>query len=346
MAEDVVKIMWDKGKLLSINKRNIWYLPGAITALICLCIFFSHKVVDIESAMGYIHEIVFVAIGLGLFFYGFFKLRKKRLIEDIPTSKIRSVAMGFVEIKGNARQKMPLKSPLTFADCVYYKFLVEKERTGSKGRRYWVTVNEGSSTEYFYLEDETGKILVDPLDAEIILPYDYRYIEGEFGLLTAGRTRYTEWYITPGEEIYVLGNVKKFKDAFVERKKKLILKLQELKQNKEKLMEHDTNKDGKIDITEWDKAVEKIKQELFEEEISKTVNTEDDIVIAKGETEKTFIISDMTEKKLIKKMTTRGYLYISGGFCIIISMVLSLLARLGLFPGYLIIPWEMFYNKG
>ncbi|MDI6735416.1 MAG: hypothetical protein QME42_04345 [bacterium] len=85
----------------------------------------------LNLVFGYIHEIVFILIGPGLFFYGFFKLKKKRLIEDIPTSKIRSVAMGFAEIKGKARQKIPLKSPLTSADCVYYKFLVEKERTGT-----------------------------------------------------------------------------------------------------------------------------------------------------------------------------------------------------------------------
>ncbi|MFH1563900.1 MAG: GIDE domain-containing protein [Nitrospirota bacterium] len=335
-----------KGKFLSVNKRNVWfYLPVSIVAFTCLYIFFSHTSTGIEDVMGYIHEIVFILIGLGLFFYGFFKLKKKRLIEDIPTSKIRSVAMGFGEVKGTARQKMPLQSRLTHTECVYYKFLIEEERRDSKGRSSWVTVDEGSSTEYFYIEDETGKILVDPLDAEVILPYDYRQIGlDDGGLLMNRRKRYTEWYITPGEEIYVLGNVQKFKDALAGRKEKLILKLQELKQNKEKLMQYDTNKDERIDITEWDIAVEKTKQELFEEEIKKTGDMEDDIVITKGEIEKTFIISDMSEKRLVRKMAIQGYLCISSGFCIIIIITTSLLARSGLFPGYLIIPWEIFYR--
>ena len=58
--------------------------------------------------------------GLFLFWKGFSWLKQKRLIENIPTSKIRSIAMGLVEIYGEVvpTQEKILKSPFTNKDCV------------------------------------------------------------------------------------------------------------------------------------------------------------------------------------------------------------------------------------
>ena len=69
----------------------------------------------------------FFAAGFGVwsFFRGFKRLRRKRLIENIPTSTIRGLAMGLVELYGEARTKTPLKSPLTKADCVLYMYKIE-----------------------------------------------------------------------------------------------------------------------------------------------------------------------------------------------------------------------------
>lgn len=67
------------------------------------------------------------ALGIFTFFKGFQWFRLKRLIEDIPTSKIRSIAMGLVEIAGRA---LPYKdeiliSPITKQKCLFYMFVVE-----------------------------------------------------------------------------------------------------------------------------------------------------------------------------------------------------------------------------
>jgi hypothetical protein len=39
-------------------------------------------------------------LGLYVFYRGFHHFRRKRLIENTPTSKVRSIAMGLVEIFG------------------------------------------------------------------------------------------------------------------------------------------------------------------------------------------------------------------------------------------------------
>ncbi|MDD5086676.1 MAG: hypothetical protein PHV16_02895, partial [Candidatus Nanoarchaeia archaeon] len=62
----------------------------------------------------------FFAAGVFLFWEGIKTLKHKRLIENIPTSKIRSLAMGLVEIYGEVvpAYKEVLKSPFSNKDCV------------------------------------------------------------------------------------------------------------------------------------------------------------------------------------------------------------------------------------
>jgi hypothetical protein len=211
---------------------------------------------------------------------------------------------------------------------------------GSKGRRYWEKINEGCSTNYFYVEDSTGKILVDPLDCEPILTRDYQNVDIDIG----GKKRYTEWCLQPDELVYVLGNVRKFSENIDDRKLKLIDALQKLKQDKERLTKFDKDGDGQISQEEWDEARNKVEQELLEKEIKEPANTEDDIVIAKGDMEKTFIIADRDEHEVIKQFSISSILATSGGIAIIITMAVSLIARSGFLSASLAIPWHEFYR--
>ena len=44
--------------------------------------------------------IIFLIAGIISYLVGFYFLKRKHLIQNTPTSKIRSIAMGFVEIAG------------------------------------------------------------------------------------------------------------------------------------------------------------------------------------------------------------------------------------------------------
>ncbi|MFH1369009.1 MAG: GIDE domain-containing protein [Elusimicrobiota bacterium] len=311
-------------------------IPIAAFLVVGVCVLIGLGEHETNRVFGYFHEIAGISAGFGLFLFGFMVLKKKWLIDNTPTSKIRSVAMGFSEVKGKAREKYGLKSRITLCECVFFKFMIEKRVKDSKGRTHWEILEQGSSTNYFYIEDDTGKLLVDPLDAEIVMPPDYAYTEGD--------KRYTEWCLQSGDQAYVLGTVKKFRDYITDRKEKLTAKLRGLKADKKKMMEFDANKDGQICGEEWDKAVKAVEEELLREELQNPQPEGDDIVIAKGDAEKTFILSDRSENEVSRKMFISCVTFVIIGIVLVTGLSVSLTARIGLLPDYMVIPWETFYS--
>ena len=108
--------------------------------------------------------------GFGLFVYGWMVRQRKRLIENIPTSTIRSLALGLVEISGQAQpEESLLSSPFSELPCVFYSYAVE-EHVGSGKHARWNTIAKGTSEQPFFVSDTTGQVLIVPLGAELILP--------------------------------------------------------------------------------------------------------------------------------------------------------------------------------
>ena len=66
--------------------------------------------------------------------------RKRRLIDDLPTSKTHGVFIGFVELNGTAEAPRPIRSVLAGVECVAYEWKCEEKwsrtvvTTDSKGR--------------------------------------------------------------------------------------------------------------------------------------------------------------------------------------------------------------------
>jgi hypothetical protein len=127
--------------------------------------------------------LIFLAItgvlALGLLWWGFHSLKRKRLIENVPTSKVKGVFLGLNEVKGRAHRDEPFLSYLAQRHCVYYRYEV-KERwsrtehyTDSEGRSKtrtnsgWKTVASHEERRPFQLIDSTGALRVVPHRAEI-----------------------------------------------------------------------------------------------------------------------------------------------------------------------------------
>jgi len=171
--------------------------------------------------------------GVVLFFTGFRTMKKKKLMESLPTSKIRSLAIGIAEIYGKVvPDKGIMKSPFSNRDCVGVKIIIEEERRGGGGGRGWAAVKKLVRGIDFFLQDDTGKVLVDLRGAELDIPVSYEYESGSRagpppiygtlseddinkleddinklgGFLRRNKTlRYSESIIVPGDELYILG---------------------------------------------------------------------------------------------------------------------------------------------
>ena len=113
-------------------------------------------------------------LGLYWFFKGFGIFREYKVIADTPLVPIRSVAMGRVQIQGRAIGEKTLLSPVSNQPCFLYKVDIDRFFSGREGSGHWDPYLTDVGSVGFYLEDETGKVLIDPQGAEIDLEQNYQ----------------------------------------------------------------------------------------------------------------------------------------------------------------------------
>jgi E3 Ubiquitin ligase len=120
---------------------------------------------------------VFAAVGAiaGIYWFakGFRLLQRKRLILNTPTSKVQSAAMGLVEINGLAASPFVMVSPLKRVECYYYRSIAWQLKQKGKNSK-WEKVAEEILHVPFYVNDGSGKVLVDPRGAEMDLHCDLK----------------------------------------------------------------------------------------------------------------------------------------------------------------------------
>jgi hypothetical protein len=144
-----------------------------------------------EDIMKYVFSGAVGLVGAGLFWYGFNRMHKLRIIQDTPTSKIRSMAMGLVEVHGNVLAKDYIITPFSQARCVYYRYEIKEYRQhtsrGPKGEvrttYCWDTISRGEQRIPFWAKDETGQVCVNPTGAEFNVPVKRVFLQkaGLFG---------------------------------------------------------------------------------------------------------------------------------------------------------------------
>ncbi|MDY6764885.1 MAG: GIDE domain-containing protein [Halobacteria archaeon] len=185
--------------------------------------------------MPFVFSMVFFLVGILAIRQGFLEYKKKNLMRNTPTSKIRSAPMGEVEIKGSVVPKdETLTSPFSNEEAVMYEYEVEEYDPDDDGGN-WDTIDSGKKHVLFYVDDGTGKALVRPEGADFKLPKDNRFkvdggteppqairefieesknvdsentkIDLKITELSTGRDRrYTEYYIETDQDVYVFGN--------------------------------------------------------------------------------------------------------------------------------------------
>ncbi len=163
-------------------------------------------------------------IGILLFVRGFRILQRKRLIMDTPTAKARSAAIGLVELTGLAVGPHTILSPITQRACFYYRTAVWKE-VGSGKNRHWEQKIDERFHVTFFVEDDTGMVLIDPSGAEMDIHCDFKAeynhsmfssasvpprvaeFAGRNGVALDDNVRVEEYCLKPRNAIYVLGTL-------------------------------------------------------------------------------------------------------------------------------------------
>lgn len=186
------------------------------------------------------YAIVGFFVGLLMMYNGVKKYLLLQKIKNTPTSTVRSAAVGLVELSGKALCEKDNISPISATKCPFWSITAQYYQSGKNGG--WKQIFQLQSAMLFYLEDDTGRMLIDPLGAKVEINnwgkyHDVTYQgyisgKGMFGVQHAQMdqkvldfvgnlgpaikknfmnhknedVRVFEDYITEGEPLYVLGS--------------------------------------------------------------------------------------------------------------------------------------------
>ena len=213
------------------------FITCVVSSFIFPCYEVQNNFVRYSSSIGQIAKdgglfgVLLLCAGLYMFYNSLKNLKLKRLIENVPTSKMRSVAMGLVELKGKIEvSDKVLEDPFDKKKCVFWRVHIEERvKRGKHGR--WITRHKAKGQVPFFISDESGSVLIKLEGANMDdvkrdsqyetallfsdkLPLNVRNycnknrirFRGLFGGKKRMRCRVT--YLEPNNNIYVLGHAR------------------------------------------------------------------------------------------------------------------------------------------
>jgi hypothetical protein len=255
--------------------------------------------------------------------------KRARLVEDTPTSRIRSAAQGYVEIAGNARLLPGSQNlgPLTQRPCVWWRYKVSKRTESGSGkarRSQWQTVASGTSSVPFVLDDGTGECIVQPDGAEVIptesttwygsTPWPAAPAGKSFRLLTGSRDyRYVEDRVYEHELVHALGDFRSTaSSAEPDTQAAVTETLAEWKQDQPALLQRfDVDRDGRISMDEWEAARAAARQWVLENSVRRGPESNHH-TLCRPEGGRLFLVSALPHNDLVKRYRRQALLAFVG----------------------------------
>lgn len=278
-------------------------------------------------------------VGAVLFVQGFRRLKHARLLEDLPTSRIRSAAQGYVEFHGHSRllPGPPIVAPLSSERCCWWWFQIEQRQKDQKGRTRWVTIEKKVSDELFLLDDGTGECVVDPVGARVIPSLSRRWrgrqprplgVPKKTSWLDSGDYRYSERLVRYGDWLYAIGSFNtQTALRHDDETRDVSALLAEWKRDKRMLLHRfDTNRDGDIDLQEWEVARKAAIAQVRAEQVERSI-APDLHVLSAPRDGRPFILSTKTEHELTRGLRRRGIAAVAGGIVLGGLFCFGLIAR-------------------
>lgn len=250
---------------------------------------------------------------ISAFFASFRFFRHARLMEDIPTARVRSAPQGYVELLGTARlmDGPPIVCPLSGTPCLWWNYHVQKKVRSGKNT-HWRTVSKGQSEDLFWLEDDTGRVVVDPAGATVV-PGITRTWYGNSphpsqppatgSVLGGGGYRYSEKLLAMDSPLYALGEftTRRHTGDRQQLQQEVKLLLGEWKNDPERMKLFDINNDGQVDAKEWEAAHRLAEKTVRDENARRDANSGIDMLIKPRNKPHPFILSAQPQDKLSRK---------------------------------------------
>jgi hypothetical protein len=289
-------------------------------------------------------------MGVVWFFKGFKELKIKRTIQNIPTSKINTGAVGTdVEIKGNilVEKERLVTAPISGQQCAIYHIEIQVERR-RKNTTYFATIDQYYSHEGFYVDDRSGATALvltegarvnregktekhyftssgldtipDPLRKSLTANQHKlkKFKLKEDSWLFSSQYRLLEWYFMPNEEVYVLGHAEsglRFEKIKKPKFKHFLKAKKAIKEDEKLKVRYDANQDGTLDHDELERGAQILAQRLSDKYSKKKLEEliPKTKLIFKKKKPHPFVISNRPEKELVEHMGKWSVLKIWGG---------------------------------
>ncbi len=137
--------------------------------------------------------------GAGLVAVGLEAMRRRERVRSLQPARVRSMALGAVQVAGRVVPCAPLLAPYSRVRCGWFRFELRERGGEDPGDRSLLRTTEtgGSGDIPFWLVDDTGAVLVQPAGAEVD-------VEPSPTSLGPGLEA-VEWILPEGAAIFVSG---------------------------------------------------------------------------------------------------------------------------------------------
>lgn len=157
--------------------------------------------ITVMALMFFLGPFICFLLIFGIILFGYFTESKNRYLKlqtILPTSKIRSMAMGLVEIEGSVKGIEKIIAPIESKECIGYRYVIEERRTNKNGKTSYRTIHEETQCNCFVVSDESGsvKVLSEKLDF-IMFPVDEQY--------HSGGNRHTQYVLYENDKVLLIG---------------------------------------------------------------------------------------------------------------------------------------------
>ncbi len=277
-----------------------------VIAVIILAEATDSRLLNTIAEQGFASGAIPFVVALLMFWGSFYFIRLKRQIENTPTSRVRSIAMGMVEVKGRALRRYALISPMSHIPCVFYRLTRYRRE---KNNQWQVSSVSSSNNVPFLLEDDTGRVEVDPSGCRVSAGTKQEGVPGQVGLTRFNNDSDEKWceeIIVEGTLLYVLGFAAVKRESGPTLTERKIEALRELKRNPQNLQQFDTDGDGKISVKEWDVAREAVAEKVLHESLKekrKRKKQEEHVLIGKKKGRPLVIAETHSEAHLTRRLT-------------------------------------------